>query len=443
MPGEAGYAKPIAELIGPRVVDDLRAKLLLKLGQHDITTVGCFISHSMLGQGDMLNNAGIDAFIDDTSGSSATQAAVVLPKDEPTRVAIRHMTMLARAIHLQAGSLVSTAAQLPSLTETQLTEQKEDQALGWWKKQQSGYLAQTLHNPHPAELLEGLTMHKFVVGLQQENLVKPGLKYCVAACSSKEAKEVRMATGSDLSLTVTSKKEELATLASTADLTLALWRRTLSWTVACACPIVPHANTPHAGSCGSDGAIRVRDEHNQVHEQRFHSTAGPLFKYFYMMMSGAARGMTAADLREADDAAMERVTLLIAQSHYNLGSAIEDVTDWAPWTSLMLGFKAGNKKRVRAPKGGRGKGAGGGGGGGGGAAGIRKGKKGNPGQKVGPCRHFNEGKCRHTKQKDCNMYHGCSDCGKKDAKKGHQGCPGRGAWPAANKKAFNAWKANK
>ena len=31
--------------------------------------------------------------------------------------------------------------------------------------------------------------------------------------------------------------------------------------------------------------------------------------------------MTAADLREADDAAMERVTLLIAQSHYNLGSA--------------------------------------------------------------------------------------------------------------------------
>ena len=29
------------------------------------------------------------------------------------------------------------------------------------------------------------------------------------------------------------------------------------------------------------------------------------------------------------------------------------------------------------------------------------------------------------------MYHGCSEYGKKDAKKGHAGCPGRGAWPAA------------
>ena len=293
-------------------------------------------------------------------------------------------------------------------------------------------------------------MWKMIKGLCKFEFYKPGLTHCVSATVTKEDKQVRMAAaGDDTKLVVATKQEKTAPLSTVAEVLMALWRRTISWIIATNCAVMPHPHAALAGSEGSDGVVKYVDENNKMSTVRHHGTAGPFMKYFFVMTCGAARGLTPAQLRDADAAAMQHVVELLSSYNRNLGSAMKEVAEWPTFAGIMYGKyvpsftqehgrnEGGDRIPFRQKK----KKTGGGGGGGPPRpGGPKKGKTNSGPEKVSAvCRDFQKGPgC--TRGKACRFFHGCADCGASGQKKGHTGCTK--AWSTASKQKFQRWLKN-
>ena len=138
------YSKEVTTLIPKDLTDAQKDQITKKLAQHGVKTVGCFISSSYLGTGEIMSPAQVDAFIDCKEGAPSG-SEVTLEKNEIYRKALRHMSMLAQSIHKLAAAVAHTEAEAETL--------KEDEVFAWWRTQVEQPVQATLHRPHLSELM--------------------------------------------------------------------------------------------------------------------------------------------------------------------------------------------------------------------------------------------------------------------------------------------------
>ena len=156
------YSKEVTTLIPKDLTDAQKEQITKKLAQHGVKTVGCFISSSYLGTGEIMSPAQVDAFIDCKDGVP-NGSEVSLEKNEIYRKALRHMSMLAQSIHKLAGAPAAAAA--VAHTEAEAETLKEDEVFAWWRTQVERPVQATPHRPHLLELTGCRHMWKMTRGL--------------------------------------------------------------------------------------------------------------------------------------------------------------------------------------------------------------------------------------------------------------------------------------